>query len=833
MRKPVKVIPLCSLFIISSALLTGCNPKKTSVYTLFEAASGAPKKWSPATWETTQDSQISHYTELGLIEFVLNQEKNGYAVVPEMAEEMPTDVTSTLTDEEVKRYQMDVDEEKSGAKFTSGQKWRVKLNKNAKFEDGTPIDADTYLTSLQDILDPKMQNRRAGDYASGNRAIAGALSYLQKGQIFLEPYIDKNGQAHEGDPAKDGWYFNAYESNPWWDQYSFAEACALLEDRTEAMALLSDEETFGNASKPKIVRLDNNAKLKNKVYQVAKKIVSSVFKREVTSFSDGFTNGNVTKDGPFSMATWCSRYYQYPDYPFSRVGIEKISQYEFHIYFTSPVTDFNAKLFFSSNWIMKHDLWERLRKPVADSGLYSTTYGTSVDTYVSYGPYKLTQFQADKSLKFERNENWYGYKDNKHKGLYQIDRIEVQIVANQDTTLSLFRTGKIDNYSLRGEDLNIFGSSSRLMYEPQTFTTKMTINSVFEHLKRLQDKDGKGNHTILSNLKFRKALSLGLDRKTFCQTLTAGWRAFDVPINFIYVSDPSTQTIYRDTPQGKRVVVDNFGKDGGGKPNYFGYDIEEAKKLIDEAVKEESASTKEGHYVEGETVHLIWESYNEGWNKQINWIIDSYKKLVKGTKLDGKLDIETVISGSDYSEHIRAGSCDFAISTWGGSAFDPFGLLEVYTTSSLMFEPDPVYGDYLEINLKTGDWSANKGGLGARNEDIIGQTLGGYGSGKRAGNWHYDLNNGKYSEMRAKSETRLNILSACESYLVGKYNFVTWGARQSVSLNSYRVKEGADHYIQLVGFGGIRERTLTKTDEEWNDWVRRNVQGNGFIDYNK
>lgn len=255
--------------------------------------------------------------------------------------------------------------------------------------------------------------------------------------------------------------------------------------------------------------------------------------------------------------------------PFLPSAFKKINQYEFHIFFTSPVTDFNAKVFFSSNWIMKHDLWMRLRKPVADSGLYSSTYGTSTDTYISYGPYRLAQFQADKTLTFERNENWYGYKDNKHNGLYQIDRIETQIVTNEDTMLSLFRTGKIDRYALRGEDLNIFGSSSRLLYEPQTFTTKMTINGVFEHLKRLQEKDGKGNHTILSNLKFRKALSLGLDRKTFCQTMTAGWRAFDVPINFMYVSDPSTQILYRDTKQGKRVVTDNFGKDADGRPNFW------------------------------------------------------------------------------------------------------------------------------------------------------------------------------------------------------------------------------------------------------------------------
>lgn len=150
-----------------------------------------------------------------------------------------------------------------------------------------------------------------------------------------------------------------------------------------------------------------------------------------------------------------------------------------------------------------------------------------------------------------------------------------------------------------------------------------------------------------------------------------------------------------------------------------------------------------------------------------------------------------------------------------------------------MYEPDPVYGDYLEIDLKTGDWSPKKGGLGAKKDEIVGMTLGGDGSGKREGNWYYDLNNGKYSETRALRETRLNILSACESYLVSKYNFVTWGARQSVSLKSYRVQEGTSNYVQLIGFGGIRERKLLKNDEEWNAWVKQNIQSDSFLDYNK
>ena len=150
-----------------------------------------------------------------------------------------------------------------------------------------------------------------------------------------------------------------------------------------------------------------------------------------------------------------------------------------------------------------------------------------------------------------------------------------------------------------------------------------------------------------------------------------------------------------------------------------------------------------------------------------------------------------------------------------------------------MYEPYPVYADSLTINLKTGDWNADKNKVAGEAKDIVTMSLGGDGSGQRGGNWTYELNTGAYSAARADATTRLNILSACESYLVGKYNFVTWGARQSVSIESYRVSEGTNNYVQIVGFGGIRKLKLTKSDADWSNWVSSNLGSDGFIDYNK
>ena len=827
MKRKGKLLPLSFGAIVGIAMLTGCGgPNEVATYTYHDVTSGNPEQWAPATWHTTEDSVVPGYCEMGLVDYVLNDAGNGYEVVAEMAEEIPTDVTSTLTAEEVQKYGANT--KADGSVYTSGQKWQVKLNKNAKFEDGTVINADTYVESLKDLLDPDMQNYRSGDYAAGSSAIAGASSYLKSGRTLLESYWDGDGVAHSGTATKEGWYFNAYDTNDWWAGMSFANLCEYIgSDETYALSqtLLKDTDTFGTAASPKDVRLDTNSDLLEKIATCCEAILKDAF--SISSFDHSIKEGSLEEIEDYNMASWCKRYYTYGTYSFDGVGIQKIDEYTFNIIFLSPLSDFNAKQFFSSNWIVKQSLWDSLRTPIADSDLYTTTYGTSKETYVAYGPYVLSSFQKDKEYDFTKNPSWYGYSDGKHNNEFQIDKIEVKYVASSDTMLSLFRTGEVDGYSLRGQDLDIFGSSSRLMYTPQSYTTKCSLNSDFNLLKANQEKDNNGNRTILSNKKFRQALSLGLDRKTFCQTKTAGWRAFDVPINFMYVSDPETGVAYRDTEQGKRAVTQNFGTDSDGQPNYIGYDLAEARKLINEAVDEEMASTREGHY-DGGKVYFTWELYNEDWKDYTNWIVDNYMTLFKGTKLEGKVTIDQKIGGSDYSNHIKAGTIEMGISTWGGAQFDPFGILECYTYSANRYEPYAMESDKLEINVKTGEWSTEKGKVAGEAADIEYMPLG----DNKAGSWTYELNTGKYGSALADANTRLNILSACESYMVGTYNWVTWGARQSVSLNSYRVQTGTNDYVQIVGFGGIRKMKLTKSDSEWKSWVSQNLV-NGFIDYNK
>lgn len=848
-KKTFKRLLPISVVMVLGLVACGKNKNPKADYTYHDCTSANPETWNPATWETSSDSAVMGYIETPLIDFVLNEEGNGYKVVPEMAKKLPTDASATLTEADIAKYGLP-----EGADSMDGIRWKVELRNDLKWEDGTKITADDFVWSMKALLDSKMQNHRAPDFAGGSTGIANGEAFLYSGTDVLQLFETEDGAQNSGTESteKTGWYFNPYVTNAWWAGYSWAALTDYLDsdEMTEAevnavVAVLKDEANFGTDSSPKYARIDNNETLANTVYAACAAVGKYVFGASVDAgFGYKFDEeaGQLVGDeGNEPFVSWLSKYYTFDICPEENLGITKIDDYSFYYTFSQPVSEFNAKLFFSGNWLIKKDLWEKNRKAVADSGLYASTYGTSVDTTCSYGPYKLTYFLADQSYHFERNNNWYGYKDGNHEGEYQIDAIDVKIIDNEETVKQMFLAGELDGYALRSQDLEDLGASSRLLSTPQSYTTKLTINSNLDALKDLQANDKAGNHTILANLNFRKALSLGLDRKTLCQTQTAGWRGFDMPINFMYVSDPETGVAYRETEQGKKAVIDNFGKDADGEPNYLGYDAVEAKALIAKACEEENAKFIAGDttaWHTGEKVHLVWEYYNSGWEDMINWVVNAYKELFKGTPLEGLVTIETSMTGAAYSDNIRAGSCDFGISTYGGAQFDPFGIMECYTQTRYMYEPYNIFADGIAIDTTTGDWVAANGlaskeGLDYQTTTWEKHTMGsadGSTSGKDSG-WTYLLTSGKYSEAYAESSAvRLNILSAMESYLVGMYSFVSWGARQSISMDSFRMQEGTNSYVTIVGFGGIRKAKLLMTDTEWSNYVKANAK-NGVLDY--
>ena len=112
---------------------------------------------------------------------------------------------------------------------------------------------------------------------------------------------------------------------------------------------------------------------------------------------------------------WVEALYFEDNYTYDgHVGLFKSGDYQITLVLAKSLSGFYLLYNLSGNWIVYEDLYESCKKQIEGTDAWTSTYNTSVATTMSYGPYKLTNYQADMSMKFERNENWFGYTDGKH-----------------------------------------------------------------------------------------------------------------------------------------------------------------------------------------------------------------------------------------------------------------------------------------------------------------------------------------------------------------------------------------------------------------------------------
>lgn len=108
-------------------------------YTMRDSATAtANLVWGPLTWETNEDSYLLDRTTTGFYAFALNSDKTGFSVIPELAAEMPVDVTADY----VGQYGI-----KEG---DTAKAWKIALNPDACWDNGEKINADTYMYSYKE-----------------------------------------------------------------------------------------------------------------------------------------------------------------------------------------------------------------------------------------------------------------------------------------------------------------------------------------------------------------------------------------------------------------------------------------------------------------------------------------------------------------------------------------------------------------------------------------------------------------------------------------------------------------------------------------------------------
>lgn len=750
------------------------------VYTYNDYIAGTTNmKWGTVNWETNEDSYVVSKITSGFYNFYLNDTKDGWAIGCDLASELPVDVTS----EYVGSYGI---EEGDTAKA-----WKITLNPDACWEDGTPINADSYIYSYQQLLDPIMLNRRADSLYAGDFQIYGAKNYVYQGRTSFNAL---------GETVEDYLADGGDESELYVDVTSFWNVTA--EDGSQYVSITDETPIRDEAVE------DENA---DEAY------VSGKYLYE-TYLAPGCAYADNAADYVGTMQSYEA------DYSFDNVGIFKTGDYEIVFVTTSPVAspDYYVPYNLSSAYLVYEDLWESCKTYFNSNGdqvdadsddiaSITTNYGTSAETTMSFGPYRLDYFELDKQITFTRNDNWFGYKDGKHTGMYQADNISCQVIAEQSTALLAFLNGEIDSVSLVASDMSTYGSSDYIRYTPQSYTTKLTFNTDLA-------KTTERGTQILTNLNFRKAFSYAIDRNTFAASYTSAGSAGFGLLNNLYVYDPYTGATYRDSDGAKEALCNLYGMTWGEDGDYedldeayeaiTGYDISYAQSLMQQAYDE---CVADGLYDGESNVEIELRVYqsDDTYVQMFNYLNSCLEAACEGTGFEGKVSLKMVVD-ADYYETNYSGGADMIFTTWGGATYSPWTVLyECYCDASDGSGQQMEYGfDTSAINVVI---------------DVDGATF-----TQPLQTWALwadgDINTVLTSDDGSVTldafgdysyETEAEIFGKLEYALLSYYTTTPIYYRNSGSLVSQKGDFAVDQYIDLVEFGGIEYYTFDYDDTEW------------------
>lgn len=780
-------------------------PAGEATYTYNTALSVFPTNWNMHTYQTNTDAEILDYIVDGFYTFDYNETQDGYKMIPAMATDFPEDVTA----EYVGQYGIKEGDTAIAHKIT--------LRDDLKWEDGTPITAQDFIESAKRLLDPAAQNYRADMLYSGNMVIQNAKKYLNAGKVVeLQDNMTNAETFTVADLTKgeDGVY-----TTPQGETTYIALDVAL--DWLGGETLTTYVESYG----------DSYFDTTNWEDLVAQKGENGCvpLTDETMGYLETLITGNPAwGETAENIPGYIVYKYTNPDCTWDEVGMLAPSDHELVLFLDKPLSGFYLYYSLTSSWLVNIELYDSLA--TVTDGVYTNTYGTSVETTMSYGPYKLTSFQADKQYVLEKNENYYGLTD----GTYQTTKMVVDYVPEATTRLELFLQGKLDSYGLDATDMDTYSLSDYCYYATGDSTFAIVMNPDLENLTSAQANAGANiNKTIITLPEFRMAMSLALDRAAFClATAPTNSAAFGLFSDMI-VSDPEAGTAYRTTDVAKEVLAEFWGVSedyGEGKlyadldeavESITGYNLAMAQEKFNEAYDKaiEMGLMDEDDVVEIKigTPNNTSSFYNNGYE----FLVNNYTEAVKGTKLEGKLTFSRDDTlGNAFAEALQKNTVDLLFGVgWTGSALDPYSLIEAYIAPNYQYDAGTDYSaimldfeiDGVTYTASVMDWynvmAGNKTVLKAADGSTIEYSCGSSDN---------------------DPETRLRLLGAMEGAVLLNYNFIPVMDNSTAQLKGQQVEFYTEEYIFGMGFGGVKYYTYNYTDAEWDAYV---ASQNGELDY--
>ena len=800
--------------VVSAAalLLAGCgNNGKKGTYTFREYLAVSPSNWNELTYQDNNDTEIMSYIGGSFFRFNYAFDSKGQVI----------DGGFTVDYDGAKALE-DVTEEYAGnekyavpAEATSGYAYKITLRDNLKWDDGTPIHAEDFVYTMKQQEDPLFKNYRADSFYNGATVIHNAQNYVKQGMSGWFASRECYGGVYDAAAQDESLVFHltgALDENDPYDEalsYIYEYVCV-----TNGYQKYADAYGFAWLLNALWGCPSTQAELDALEGKTMAQIKADATLKAAWDKLIGWWQTDPGEELDFFVT-----HYTYPELSFDEVGIfvgKKANELIVVLDKSMPLLredgglSYKAAYNFSSLPLVKKDLYEANKhEPQVEGGLWTSTYNSSVETTASWGPYKLTSFQAGKQFVLEKNNNWYGYKMKEYKGQYQTDKIVCDIIPQWNTAFLAFQQGDIQSIGIDVSVSQDYKNSERAVFTASDFVGSLQLQSDASALAARSSADK--NKMLLTYADFRNAISLAIDRADYTNKCTTASLAGFGLFNSMHYYDVENGGVYRNEDVAKEVICEVYGVNVADYKSLdeayaavTGYNLDLARTLLVKAYTEALAA---GDITATDKVVLTvgGAELTEAVQRRFDYLKAAFEKLAEGTPLEGRLTLELDCSfGSKWATDFRAGAYDICTGGWTGAAWDPGYFLLAYLS------PDYMYSKAWDTSAEM--LTYNPYGDGKEENTFTMSLLDWYDCLNGAASAEYD-----WSEGVVDNEIRLGIIAQLERAILKAYYTVPLEYSFSASLLSYKIEYKSRNYNTFMGYGGIRYITYNYTDAEWEE----------------
>lgn len=812
-KKLLMLIAMVLVVVLCASVLTACKKDKGNddenvtkpgtgwedpkMYTMREYTSQMPSQWCTILSSDNVNNEMESYFTSAFYEFNYKFDANG-KIVPGAytVEYSAATKLEDVTKKYAGQYGLAADAEK-------GQAFAMTLRNDLKWDDGTPIKATDFVYSMSQQLSPKYLFATASNYYSGNYVIHNAQNYVKQGQKGMFPAYSVMKEYNVADDAK----LIYSTTNSRVAEKGFTPEVIVAAFGIEGMTV----EKINALNGKSLADIKKDAAL-NETWEALL---------------------GAWKTDPNEELDFFETEYEYPAMDFSEVGyFVGDNEYELVMVIDGTLNPLDAEGnltyeagYYFSGWpLVKKDLWERCEDQSKTP--YANSYCTTLEKSASWGPYKLTNYQDQKTYTVSRNDKWFGYGLPQYANQYQTDAIVTEKIEEWDTAWLAFQKGNLDGIGMDVKIAADYRTSKRAYFTPETWTFDLNIQS------NAISRTDKRNNLLLNYADFRKAISLSLDRDDYCAKNSPSSQAALGLLNSMYYYDVENGKVYRESIQAKEAILNAYGAtknaDGSwkvGETTYTdiedaldattGYNLTLARQLVESAVAQ---AKTDGKYSDGEDIILTYgiETQTANTDRVKNWFQAAFDSMTKGTSIEGKIKIEYfMFSSATWSDQFRNGEYDLCFGAWGQAAFNPAYLLcetQIGEANRYAKEWDPTA---VNVTVKATPDADHKDGVYTYNLE----------------QWRNILQGKDGCPVNFKNfpmEDQLAALGAVETAILKEYYSIPVYSRYAASLMGYKVDYVSYEYNTFMGYGGIRYMTFNYDDTAWAEFVASN---NNILNY--